>query len=124
MDSSLSNLDQFFLMLNEFRLMPQEPISAITETPYLSIYHDFGLIGLACFSLFFISPLLIGNPSPFSLRLRPDLRAVKTGVQIFLFVALNDSAPLFVPSFSCYGFLAFLKLSLSRRHERTFPPYP
>ncbi|MFR0689846.1 O-antigen ligase family protein [Enterobacterales bacterium AE_CKDN230030158-1A_HGKHYDSX7] len=122
MDSSLGNRDQFFWMLDEFRLMPQEPISAITEIPYLSIYHDFGLIGLVCFALFFISPLLIGNPSPFSLRLRPDLRAVNAGVLIYLFASLSDSALLFVPSFACYGFLAFLKLSLSRRHERTFPP--
>ncbi|MDU4249218.1 hypothetical protein [Pseudomonas sp.] len=124
MDSSLGNRDQFFWMLDEFRLMPQEPISAITEIPYLSIYHDFGLIGLTCFALFFISPLLIGNPSPFSLRLRPNLRAVNAGVLIYLFASLSDSALLFVPSFACYGFLAFLKLSLSRRHERTFPANP
>ncbi|TLP78387.1 hypothetical protein FEA48_04090 [Pseudomonas nitroreducens] len=124
MDSSLGNRDQFFWMLDEFRLMPQEPISAITEIPYLSIYHDFGLIGLAGFALFFISPLLIGNPSPFSLRLLPDLRAVNAGVLIYLFASLSDSALLFVPSFACYGFLAFLKLSLSRHHERNFPPNP
>ncbi|MBD9677059.1 hypothetical protein IB274_10160 [Pseudomonas sp. PDM18] len=122
MDRSLGNRDQFFWMLNEFRLMPQEPISAITEIPYLSIYYDFGLIGLVCFVLFFISPLLIGNPSPFSLRLRPELRALNAGVLIYLFASLSDSARLFVPSFACFGFLAFLKLSLSRRHEQTFPP--
>lgn len=124
MDSSLGNRDQFFWMLDEFRLMPHEPISAITEIPYLSIYHDFGLIGLACFILFFISPLLIANPNPFSLRLDPYRRAVNAGVLIYLCASLSDSALLFVPSFACYGFLAFLKLSLSRQHERTIPSPP
>jgi hypothetical protein len=122
MDSSLGNRDKFFWMLDDFHLMPQEPISAITEIPYLSIYHDFGLIGLVCFTLFFISPLLLGSPSPFSIRLDPYRRAVNAGVLIYLFASLSDSALLFVPSFSCYGFLAFLKLSLSRQHERTSPP--
>ncbi len=109
LDSSLGNRDKFFWMIEDFRLLPQEKISAITEIPYLSIYYNFGALGLVCFALFFLSPLLMGSASPINKKLSPRTKAANAGIFVYIFSSLSDSALLFVPSFAYLCFLVFIK---------------
>lgn len=111
LDGSLGNRNKFFWMVDDLKFLPSEKIGAITEIPYLSIYYRFGLLGLLTFALFICAPLFIGNPSPFSRRLDATQRAINSGIVLYLFASLSDSALLFVPSYACYSLLIFLKLS-------------
>lgn len=114
LDSSLGNRDLYFWMLDEFRFFPSEPIGVIIEIPYISIYYDFGLLGVLAFILFMLAPLMIGGASPFAKEYPARLRAVNAGLWIYIAMTFSDGAMILVPSMLIYTLLIMIKFYLIR----------
>ncbi len=89
----------------------------IFEIVYVSILHNFGILGLVCFLLGMTMPLFLFLTGHLPFARTEFKRSVAVGLAIYLVLAASDGAILYIPVMAFYWFLVSLLLS----HNPTLP---
>lgn len=100
-DTELGGRAEQFDFLGSAGLLAHKPFDAITEIIYLGILDSFGYLGLICFLLAMVGPVVLNlykYKSPFHL-------VILLGCTNYLFIACSDGALLFLPTMAFYWFL-------------------
>lgn len=92
-------------------LVPREEFLGIAEIVYLSILHNFGLLGLACFLVGMAAPLLLHSVGCLPLARTAYKKSLASGLLIYLIIAASDGAILYIPVMAIYWFVVSLLLS-------------
>lgn len=92
-------------------VLPHTSFEAILEIVYLSILHNFGIVGLATFVLGMAAPVALYFLGVLPFAGTEYKRSLVSGLVIYLFVAMSDGALLFIPVMVFYWFVVSLLLS-------------
>lgn len=92
-------------------VVPRLPFGGIGEIVYLSVLHNFGLIGLACFLVGIGAPLFLHLTGCVPSARSTYKRSLAAGLMIYLVVAMSDGAILYIPVMAIYWFVVSLLLS-------------
>jgi hypothetical protein len=111
LDRQLGGRARQWMELESARLVSDTPFETVLEIVYLSMLHNFGIVGLAAF--------VVGLAAPLGLYLLGALpqagteykRALAVALAIYLVVALSDGAILYIPVMAFYWFVVSLLLS-------------
>lgn len=99
------------LYLETAAVLPQRPFGGIGEIVYLSILHNFGLIGLASFLVGMLTPLFLYFSGCVPVAHSAYKKSLASGLVIYLVVAMSDGAILYIPVMAFYWFVVSLLLS-------------
>lgn len=91
--------------------LPRTQFEAILEIVYLSVLHNFGLLGLAGFIVGMAAPVALYFVGALPFTGTEYKRSLAAGLVIYLFVAMSDGALLFIPVMVFYWFIVSLLLS-------------
>lgn len=97
--------------LDQTTLLPQVRFVSILEIVYLSVLHNFGVLGLAFFLLGMTAPLVLHLLGCTPMGRTEYKRSLAAGIAVYLFVAMSDGAILYIPVMAIYWFLVSLLLS-------------
>ncbi|HEV2146522.1 MAG TPA: hypothetical protein VGR37_03815 [Longimicrobiaceae bacterium] len=92
-------------------VLPGTPFEAILEIVYLSVLHNFGIVGLAAFLVGMTAPVLLHLAGALPFSATEYKRGLVTGLVVYLVVAMSDGALLFIPVMVFYWFVVSLLLS-------------
>ncbi|CAN5775997.1 hypothetical protein BH23GEM5_BH23GEM5_28900 [soil metagenome] len=92
-------------------VLPTLPFGGIGEIVYLSVLHNFGLLGLACFLVGMSTPLLLHFSGCVPLASSTYKRSLVAGLMVYLIVAGSDGAILYIPVMAIFWFVVSLLLS-------------
>jgi hypothetical protein len=97
--------------LTDASILPSEEFETIVEMVYLSVLHNFGVVGLTFFLVAMTGPLILhlGRFLPYAES--PFKKSLALGLIVYLIVALSDGAILYIPVMALYWFVASLLLS-------------
>lgn len=108
-DPTLGGRSSQLAVLSHLQLMGSQPFDALKEILYLSILLHFGMMGLLCFLVGWISPLILYWMK--SERKDPVKESLSFGLLLYLLIACGDGAFLYIPVMAFYWFTASLLLS-------------
>jgi hypothetical protein len=116
-DENLGGRRDVFEVFSDIHLLPNEPINSIHGIAYISILGNYGLFGLLAFAVGLFSPTLF-----YFLKIVPNAKSeykksIVMGIFIYLFIACNDHAILYIPVTCFYWFCVFL---LIRKQDITY----
>ncbi|HEX2094395.1 MAG TPA: hypothetical protein VHG28_18470 [Longimicrobiaceae bacterium] len=106
-----------FRALENATVFPQTEFLAILEIVYLSVLHNFGILGLGAFLLGMGAPVLLHLAGVLPFARTQYKRSLAAGLLIYLFVANSDGALLFIPVMVFYWFVVSLLLSSNTSFE-------
>lgn len=116
-DKGLGGRTEFIESIRSISFLPSQEFEGISETVYISVAKNFGIIGFISFLLFMLSPLIS------SLIIKQKYKGIETndigaykhnlilGLLLYLIVSNSDGALLYIPVMPIYWFLSSLYLS-------------
>lgn len=99
------------LYLETATVLPRLPFGGIGEIVYLSVLHNFGLIGLATFLVGMVSPLFLHFMGCVPGTTTSYKKSLAAGLMVYLVIAMSDGAILYIPVMALYWFVVSLLLS-------------
>ncbi|KAF2511337.1 hypothetical protein [Flavobacterium foetidum] len=85
--------------INDITLFGTEPYTIIDEIVYLSIFRQFGIVGLFLFCISFFAPVYI------FFQTKNNYSVYMLGVLTYLFVCLSDGCMLLIPTLAFFYFI-------------------
>jgi len=113
--------------LDEATLLPDTRFETILEIVYLSILHNFGIVGLAAFLVGVAAPVLLHFAGALPFAETSYKRSLAAGIGVYLIVAMSDGALLYIPVMVFFWFVASLLVSDNptfARWDSRSPPEP
>ncbi|MGI9179334.1 MAG: hypothetical protein ACR2H9_02300 [Longimicrobiaceae bacterium] len=110
-DRTLGGRQEQWKNLELMTVLPSTEFEDIREMVYLSMLHNFGLLGLASFLLGMAAPLLLFASGSLPFAASGYKKSLAVGLFVYLFVSLSDGALLFIPVMAFYWFVVSLLLS-------------
>jgi hypothetical protein len=116
-DKGLGGRTEVIESIRSISFLPSQEFEGISETVYISVAKNFGIIGFISFLLFMLSPLIS------SLIIKQKYEGIETheigaykhhlilGLLLYLIVSNSDGALLYIPVMPIYWFLSSLYLS-------------
>lgn len=98
-DSNLGGRLEKILMVNKITLFGMKQYEVIEEITYLSVFEQFGIIGLVLFGFSLVYPIYLFSKNQKNYRYYPIL-----GCIIYLFISFSDGCIMFIPTMVFYYF--------------------
>lgn len=111
LDSNLGGRILQIRKVNEISLFGNGPYTIIDEIVYLSIFRQFGIVGLCLFCISFFAPVYI------FFQTKNNNQVYLLGILTYLFVCLSDGCMLLIPTLVFFYFISTMTFIRQNRAE-------